>query len=75
MFDEIDADDTGDIDYHEFKELARKWMHILDTGVPETTNFSNKRRQTRRVCATYMINYCQSPNQTQKQLIWKYHRS
>merc|ERR1712038_1785714 len=43
MFDEIDADQTGDIDYKEFKELASRWMHILSTGVPETSNFSNKR--------------------------------
>jgi len=49
MFDEIDSDQTGDIDYNEFKELASRWMHILSTGVPETTNFSNKRAKTRRV--------------------------
>ena len=49
MFDEIDADDTGDIDYQEFKELARRWMHILRSGVPETSAFSNKRHQTRIV--------------------------
>ena len=49
MFDEIDSDQTGDIDYNEFKELARRWMHILSTGVPETSNFSNKRAKTRRV--------------------------
>ena len=52
MFDEVDADDTGDIDYQEFKELARRWMHILGTGVPETSAFSNKRHQTRRVSKT-----------------------
>ena len=44
MFDMFDSDGSGDIDIHEFMELANRWMYLM-----KTSSLTDKRHNTRRV--------------------------
>ena len=50
MFDTVDADGSGAIDIHEFKELAERWMYLMKTSSLTDTRHNTRMVIENRLC-------------------------